>query len=445
MAIRHSGTPIGFLVKTYPKISETFILEELLGLERQGLKPHIFSLQRPTDTVVHEMNQAVRAPVTYLRVDGVWNFVRAILAHAELIAKRPWRYLGALLCALRREERGRLRAFVQAVQLADLISRTGIRHLHAHFASEPAGVAELVSRFGGTSYSISAHAKDIYLSSPAALRRKISGARFTVTCTEYNRKHLARIAPTGARVVRMYHGIDLKRFQRGPGEQRVSGVPLLLSVGRLREKKGFGTLIEACRLLRDSGKALRCKIVGYGEEHERLSELIHRHRLEEVVELAGKMTQDQLIHLYREATVFALPCRVASDGDRDGIPNVLLEAMAMELAVVSTNVSGIPEVVRSGSNGLLVSPGDAHELAAAIGRILDDPPLGRRLGAAGRNTVATMFSGEINLQTLRQLLLEAYSAGSGDAERHRVAGQGWLWSRHAPRQRRRWYEMGQSG
>ena len=440
-----SGATIGFLVKIYPKISETFILEELLGLERHGLRPHIFSMHQPTDAVSHEANGAVRAPVTYLPPAGVSNTMPGVRAHIALIVKRPWRYLQALLFALRREEGGRVRAFFQAGYLANRLSKAGIRHLHAHFASEPAGVAELVSKLAGISYSISAHAKDIYLSSPGSLRRKINGARFTVTCTEYNRKHLVGIATPEATVLRMYHGIDLDRFQRGPVAERAIGVPLLLSVGRLREKKGFATLIEACRLLRDAGTVVRCKIVGYGEEHDGLAGLISRHGLKEVVQLAGKMTQAELIDLYRNATVFALPCQVASDGDRDGIPNVLLEAMAMELAVVSTNVSGIPEVIQNGINGLLVRPGDAAALAVAIGRLLDDPALRRRLGEAGRHTVATRFCSEDNLQTVRQLLLAA-SRGVGEgAGNYAVARERSPFLRHRERRRHRPNGTGQSG
>ena len=434
-----AGATVGFLVKTYPKISETFILEELLGLERNGLQPHIFSIQQPTDAVCHDANRAVRAPVTYLPPTSVSNAMQGVRAHVALIVKEPWRYLQALVFVLRREEGGRTRAFFQAGYLANRLSRAGIRHLHAHFASEPAGVAELVSKLAGISYSISAHAKDIYLSSPASLRRKMSGAWFTVTCTEYNRKHLADIATPEAMVLCMYHGIDLERFKRGPAAARAAGAPLLLSVGRLREKKGFATLIEACRLLRDAGKVVRCKIVGYGEEHDRLAGLISRHGLNDAVQLAGKMTQDELIDLYRSASVFALPCQVASDGDRDGIPNVLLEAMAMELAVVSTSVSGIPEVIQNGINGLLVKPGDAAVLATAIGSVLDDPALCSRLGAAGRHTVATMFCSEANLQTVRQLLLAASrgvgvgeGAGNCDAARERF-----LSPRHKERRHQR--------
>ena len=414
-AMVNRGT-IGLLVKTYPKISETFILEELLGLERHGLRLHIFSLRRPTDAVCHTASQAVRAPVSYLPADRVSTVIAAVRAHLLLFRKSPSRYLRTLLFALRREESGRAYAFFQAGSLAVQLFKADIRHLHAHFASDPAGVAELVSKLTGISYSISAHAKDIYLSSPASLRRKINGARFTVTCTEYNRRHLAGIAAPEATVLRMYHGIDLDRFQRGSITARANATPLILSVGRLREKKGFAVLIEACGLLRDAGVFVRCQIVGYGEERERLSRLVGRLGLQDMVQLAGKMTHEKLVDLYRSATVFALPCQLAKDGDRDGIPNVLLEAMAVELAVVSTDVSGIPEVIQDGVNGLLVGPGDPAALALAIHRLLDDPALRTRLGEAGRRTIVSMFCTEANLQTVGQLLLATCATDCDDAD-----------------------------
>jgi len=398
---------VGLLVKTYPKISETFILEEILGLERHGLRLHIFSLRRPSDVISHTATEAVRAPVSYLPPDGVLDVTAVIAAHVALIVKSPWRYLKTLLFVLRREEPNRTRAFLQAGYLANRLSKAGIAHLHAHFASEPAGVAELVSKLAPISYSISAHAKDIYLSPPGSLRRKIRGARFTVTCTEYNRNQLSGIAGPEATVLRMYHGIDLSRFRPARISDSQPERPLVLSVGRLREKKGFAVLIEACRLLRDAGIAMRCQIVGYGEEHDRLKLLISRHALEDTVHLVGKMTHDELIELYRQTTVFALPCQVASDGDRDGIPNVLLEALGMEIPVISTSVSGIPEVIRDGVNGLMIAPHDAQGLADAIRRLLDSPALRQRLGAAGRQTVATGFCNDVNLETVRDLLLAA--------------------------------------
>lgn len=417
-----SDAPTAVLVKTYPKISETFILEELLGLERQGLPLHIFSLQHPTDPVRHAANGELRAPVTYLPQARVSDLGRALRAHAKLMMTRRRHYLRGLLLALRRAEGGRIYAFFQAGYLAHQLTTAGIRHVHAHFASDCAGVAELASKLAGVSYSISAHAKDIYLSSAASLRRKLDSACFTVTCTEYNRRYLASIASPRAVLLRMYHGVDLNRFPGADGRELAPGVPLVLSVGRLRAKKGFTTLIEACRILHESGRPFSCKIVGYGEQHDALAGLIARHGLGKAVQLIGRKTQEEVIALYRRATIFALPCQVASDGDRDGIPNVLLEAMAMGLAVVSTEVSGIPEVIHDQVNGLLVRPGDAQALAAAIARLLDDSSLRTSVGEAGRKTVAGRFRAEDNLQTLRKLLgLASLRVGDRARDRRPVA------------------------
>lgn len=407
---------IGFLVKIYPKISETFVLEEILGLERAGLDLHIFSLRRPTDAMTHAATAAVRAPVSYppSHVLGV------LYAHLALALTRPRHYLAALKFALGRSEGNRVREFVKAGALVRPLRAAGVTHLHAHFASEPAGVAELVERLAGISYSISAHAKDIYLSAPESLRRKIGGARFTVTCTEYNRRYLAAVAGREARVLRMYHGVDLTRFSPGPLD--AGWAPLIVAVGRLREKKGFAVLIEACGLLRDAGVPVCCEIIGYGEDLPRLRGLVAGHRLEDVVALTGKMTQDQVIARYRAATLFVLPCEIAADGDRDGIPNVLLEAMAMQLPVISTDVSGIPEVIRHEVNGLLVKPRDPAGLANAIRRLLGDAPLREKMGEAGRRLVAEMFNNDTNLCVVRELLLEA--VGPAVSEPMSTAAQG---------------------
>jgi glycosyltransferase involved in cell wall biosynthesis len=398
--------PIGFLVKTYPKLSETFILGEILGLERQGMALRIFALQRPTDEVFHGATREVRASVRYLDAPRWRELPAVVFAHLATLAASPRRYLAALAFARARGEAGWPREFVQAGRLAYELPRAGIGHLHAHFAAEPASLAELVQRLSGISYSISAHAKDIYRSPPGALERKLRGAAFTVTCTECNREYLARIAGTGARVYRAYHGVDLEKFSpRAPAVD--PSVPLVLSVGRLREKKGFATLIEACGRLADAGVAFRCEIVGYGPERDRLQALIDSKGLSGTVALVGKLTHEQVVEKYRAATVFVLPCQIAADGDRDGIPNVLLEAMAMRLPVVSTAVSGIPEAIEHGTNGLLVDPENASALAQAVRRLLLSPILRSTLGARGRITVLRRFSNESNLGLIRELLSAA--------------------------------------
>jgi glycosyltransferase involved in cell wall biosynthesis len=399
---------IGFLLKTYPKVSETFILGEILGLEKAGLSLHIFSLQRPTDAVFHSATAAVRAPVDYVPAPSLRRVLALLGEHLSLACASPQRYVSALRFARRREEGGRLGHFLQAASLAAAVRKAGVTHLHAHFASEPTGVAELAGKFCGASYSISAHAKDIYLSSAKVLRRKLAGAEFTLTCTDYNRRYLESIAGADARVLRMYHGVDIERFAptRAPDSTR-SQPPLILSVGRLREKKGFPTLIEACARLVDQGVRFKCQIVGYGPDAAKLQGMIETMGLTHIVELVGKLTHEELIERYRVATAFVLPCQIGADGDRDGIPNVLLEAMAMEIPVVSTDVSGIPEVVEHGVNGMIVPPEDACALAASIATLIGDCELRARLGQAGRAIVARRFSNEANLTLVRDLLLRA--------------------------------------
>ena len=398
-----SERTLGFLLKTYPKLSETFILEEILSLERLGLKLHLFSLQAPTDEVAHQTVQNVQAPVTYIPAVASRQLLKLLSAQLNLLMRSPLRYGKALVFALQRAESGRISDFLQAGWLATRLNQLGIQHLHAHFINRPAGIAELVERLSAQSYSISAHAKDIYLSDPSVLHRKIARACFTVTCTEYNRLFLSITAGLAKPIFRLYHGIDAERF-RPHSEPPKTTPPLLLSIGRLREKKGFPTLISGCAQLKQAGLAVRCQIVGYGPERERLQQQIDESGLRGQVELLGKLTQDQVIKLYRQASAFVLPCQVGKDGDRDGIPNVLLEAMAMQLPVISTTVSGIPEVLQHERNGLLVPPQNPASLAAAVQRVLSDGRLAQRLGRTARQTVLRQFDNDINLQKLQSLL-----------------------------------------
>jgi glycosyltransferase involved in cell wall biosynthesis len=419
---------VGFLVKTYPKLSETFVLEEIIGLERAGLELNIFSLRQPTDEMTHAAVKQVKARVAYATGHGIKGWWQIVVSHVSTFAANPAGYARALAFSLRPGRDASIKQFVQAGALVPQLRAASITHLHVHFASEPASVAEIIECMSGIRFSLSAHAKDIYLARPADLTRKLGHAQFTVTCTEYNREHLAKLAPPKAIVKRMYHGIDLARFAPAAAVQDTRNTvnpPLIVSVGRLREKKGFGTLIEACRQLRDQGVVFRCQIIGYGEDRARLQQLITDYQLEAVVELLGKLTQDKVIECYRAATLFALPCQVGADGDRDGIPNVLLEAMAMELPVVSTAISGIPEVISHDRNGLLVPAQNPAALAQAMRSVIEDSPLRIRLGVAARTKVAEQFSNDSNLLQLRQLLAQATmrapSVRAGDASAREFA------------------------
>jgi glycosyltransferase involved in cell wall biosynthesis len=397
----HPTRPIGLLVKMFPKLSETFVLEEVLGLERQGVPLRLYTLAAPTDALTHAVVARVRASVTQVPHQVRGDGLRHVWRHAICLVTRPVHYLQALRFAAGRGSVG-LADFAQAGWLAGQLRADGVEHLHTHFISQPADVAELVSRLAGLPFSISAHAKDIYLSAPADLRRKLEAARFTVTCTDFNRQTLQSIAPN-APIHRMYHGIDHSVFH--PRQRQIPGrVPLILSVGRLREKKGLDTLIEACRLLRERSVQFACEMVGYGQEQSRLEAMIASHALGAQVKLTGKLTREEVIARYARAAVYVQPSRVAADGDRDGIPNVLLEAMAMGVPVVATRVSGIPELVQHYRNGLLIEPDDPVGLADAVERLILAPELGAAFGRAARASVTEHFDNDRNLQLVIRLL-----------------------------------------
>ena len=397
---------LGVLVKTFPKISETFILAELLGLERAGFDLVIYSLQRPTDAIMQPGAARLRARVVYVGEEG-GDAALGLQQRFMAAMRAPVAYAATRWATLRASDPLHSDDMPRVLTLARLLREHGVAHLHAHFIDRTGGIGLAAARIAGIGCSISAHAKDIYLSDPALLRRRIAAARFVTTCTEYNRAALAAVAPSGTTVQRIYHGIDTQKFQPASEAQAAGDAAALrlLAVGRLRPKKGFATLVEACARLRERGLAIHCDIVGYGEERERLIALIERLGLAGCVRLRGKMSHRELIDVYREADVFVAPCEIASDGDRDGIPNVLLEAMAMQLAVVSTPVSGIPEVLRDGVNGLLVPPADPAALAAAIEKLhAGEATLRRQLGRRARRSVLSQFGEDANLRALVTLL-----------------------------------------
>lgn len=394
-----TAAPLGMLVKTWPKLSETFILEEVLGLERTGVALRLYALQPPSDQIQHPAVARVQAPLVCVPPVGARHAPAYLWRHLRLAVASPLRYARALRAAWRQ---GSVDDFLRGGWLAVQLQADGVAHLHAHFIARPAEVAVAASALGGLPFSISAHAKDIYTSKPEDLQRRLRAARFTVTCTEFNRRTLAALAPE-ARVQRMYHGIDHGVFH--PARRATpTGVPLLLAVGRLRAKKGLDTLIDACGLLQRRGLAFRCQIVGYGELREPLLAQIAAAGLAERITLPGKLAREQVIACYAEASVFVQPSRVTADGDRDGIPNVLLEAMAMGLPVVATRVSGIPELVCHGLSGLLVEPDDPAALADAIAHALARPALAAALGRHARSVVTESFDNDLNLQLLTRLL-----------------------------------------
>jgi glycosyltransferase involved in cell wall biosynthesis len=387
---------VGYVLKMYPRFSETFILNEILAHQSAGLDLEIFSLRLPNDGRFHEALADVVAPVTYipgssLKARDFWVTI------GEVCQEVP-----GLWAALQDAHGEDARDVCQAVLLAREVLARKLDHLHAHFGSLATTVARLAARFTGFPYSFTAHAKDIFHESvqPDDLRRKLSDAAAVVTVSDYNLEYLRRLyGPATARVHRIYNGLDLQKFTYDAPIDRPAAI---VAVGRLVEKKGFPDLIDACAILVNRHRDFHCKIIGKGLLEADLRNHIHRLGLEGRVELLGPQPQGQVIRHVRNAAVLAAPCVMARDGNRDGLPTVLLEAMALGTPCISTDVTGIPEVC-NGEAGLMVPQHDPSALAAALERLLDDSVLRVRLASKARRLIESEFDIQSNAVRIREL------------------------------------------
>ncbi len=335
----------------------------------------------------------VHAKVSYLALHRHWTPI--LLGNLRTLWRQPGAYSRTLLRAVLRPRWSFFRNLLQAGYLADLLSGEPVAHLHAHLASAPASVTMLAHHLTGIPYTFTAHAKDIYFDAqPALMRAKMMHAKGVVTVSEYNRRHLISLLEPAARnkVHCVYNGADLSQYKYRPSGEKRTGFPVVLSVARLIEKKGLGDLICACHILRQRGRAFRVEIIGKGPLRRALEARATELGIRDRVKFLGPQPQEFVRQAYERAAIFALPCVVTAGGDRDGIPTVLLEAMASGVPVVSTTVSGIPELVESGCDGLLVPPGNPAMLADALDQILLDPNLGANLARAGRAKVSQRFS-----------------------------------------------------
>ena len=402
-----SPTRLGYVIKMFPRLSETFILNEVLELEQQGVDLRIFSLKRPTETVAHSQTKRVRSPVDYLPETFKESPFRVLRCHLHVwrTHRRAWRrnFRNAVRRARADENSAELGAFSQACCLAQDLN--GIRHLHAHYANVPAKIALLVHRLTGVSYSITTHAKDIFQNDPFAspkLLERMGRASFIVANSRFSADHI-RTSLNGQTEIHVVHnGLDLESFSPRSSSPKE---PLILGVGRLVAKKGFHDLVEACRLLKHKGVKFVCEIVGTGALSAQLKEQIRTAGVGDCIRLIGPLPQEVLREHYRDAMVFALPCVRAADGDRDILPNVIKEAMAVRVPVVTTRLEGIDELIEEGVSGLLVEPGDAAGLADRIQQLLSDQQLAARLGHAARKVIEERFDRRNNFARLKALLL----------------------------------------
>lgn len=395
---------LGIILKGYPRISETFISNEIFLLERLGFTLHLFSMRQPRENISHEGIQKIRAPVNYLPETLFTSLPRLLYHNLLLAGKRPGNYFTALRTAVRRLWNARKIATIKhLLQAGYLVHRflpnSGVVHLHAHFAHSPTSVAMFASQLSGLDFSFTAHAKDIYTSDQRQLREKMEKARFVVTCTEYNRRYLKEISAGGTTPLhRLYHGIDIDFFSRdiwGKNDEKIPTPPYqILTIARLTAKKGLPTVYRALKILSDEGIPFRHTLIGDGDDRERILSLIKELGLEPFTQWIGTQSHPVVLEHYRSADIFVLGCEVAPDGDRDGIPNVLVESMAVGVPVVATDISAIPELVLEGETGLLVPPAQPEEMVRALIRLLTDIPLRKRVIEAARKRVVQMFDNQ---------------------------------------------------
>jgi glycosyltransferase involved in cell wall biosynthesis len=412
---------IAVIVKGYPRLSETFIAQEVLALEKRGFAIDIWSLRHPTDGAVHALNKAIRARPRYLPeylYQGPLRVLRGA-AHAtrlpgfRALMRVFWRDL------LRDFTANRVRRLGQAFVLAREID-PAIRHLHVHYLHTPGSVARYTALLTGRGFSFSAHAKDIWTTPDWERREKIAQAAWGVTCTRQGFEELARIAAPAdrPRLALVYHGIDRHRMPPPPDSRpaRDGADPddpvRLLSIGRLVAKKGFATLLAAAAAL-PAGLHWRATIIGSGELEDRLRREAQALGIAERVCFAGAMAQDQVIAALRAADLFVLPCREGEKGDRDGLPNVILEAASQKLAVLSTRFAAVPEFIEDKREGVLVPPGDAQALAAALAALIADPARRAELGAAAYARFASAFSFEAGIDAIAERLRRSVEARLG--------------------------------
>jgi glycosyltransferase involved in cell wall biosynthesis len=400
-----------YIIGTFPGLTTTFIDREITALRQMGMHLQVLSIRRPW-TPLSADQRVLQQGILYL---FPIRWMDLILAHLRFSVSAPRRFFGTLFYLVTRQHlsmKTRLMTilhFGEGVYAAGILRKQPVDHIHAHFIDRAATVALVVSRLLDKPYSVTAHASDIYVK-PVLMREKLGGARFVVTCTRYNRSYLEQFGSNlfNHKLYCIYHGLDTRRYMRHrPPETRP---PILLSVGQLKERKGYRYLIEACKILVDKGVDFECRIIGDGEGSERddLQALIEQRNLVGRVSLCGSMLHEDVIEQYQQASIFTLPAILGSDGDRDGIPNVILEALSMEIPVVSTIHSGVPEVVENGVNGLLVPPADAQALAEAVEKLLKDNHLRTSLGKAGRQKVIENFDPQNNAR----LLMSAFTGSN---------------------------------
>ncbi|MEM7176824.1 MAG: glycosyltransferase family 4 protein [Pseudomonadota bacterium] len=405
MAQSGAAKPLAVVVKGYPRLSETFVAQELLELQERGIDFDIWSLRDPYDDRTHPIHDRITAGRVYLPEYlysaplRVWRGFRAARRLPGFgSALRVW------LADLKRDfTPNRVRRFGQAcVMAAELPAE--VRFLYVHFLHTPASVARYAATMRGIGWGFSAHAKDIWTTPDWEKAEKIAECTFGVTCTASGAAHLNGYQP--GKVDLVYHGLDLTRFPPPPRARPPSNQFRLLSVGRLVEKKGYDDLLDALNLL-PAGTDWHLTHIGGGKLQRQLRAQADRLGFGARIDWQGKRDQTEVIEAMRRADLFVLPSKIAGDGDRDGLPNVLMEAASQKLPILSTSVSAIPEFITAGEHGVLVGPGDPLELATAIQMLADDPGARARMAEAAYHRLVTQFGMKSGIDVIEARLRAA--------------------------------------
>jgi glycosyltransferase involved in cell wall biosynthesis len=400
---------IAVVVKGYPRLSETFIAQEILALEQRGLDLEIWSLRHPTERAVHPMHKAIKAKITYLPEYLYEEPLRVLRGAVWCLGKQGF---GATIKAFWRDLKrdftaNRVRRLGQAFAMARELP-ADVRHLHVHYLHTPASVVRYAALLTGRTWTFSAHAKDIWTTPDWEKREKMADARWGVTCTAHGAAHLQSLSRP-EQVALVYHGLDLSRFPPPPESRpaRDGSDPLdpvrIVSVGRAVAKKGYGDLIQALAAL-PPDLHWRFAHVGGGELLNSLKKQAEQAGIASKVAFLGSKAQPDIITLLQEADLFVLPSKEAKSGDRDGLPNVIMEAASQGLAIVATDFAGIPEFIRSGTEGELVQPGEWEALSNALNLLARDPERRRMLGTAAFARLRRDFSMEGGIDVLEARL-----------------------------------------
>jgi colanic acid/amylovoran biosynthesis glycosyltransferase len=405
---------IAYLVSGFPTVTETFVLYELVAMEKLGVRVELYPLRRCKPAVTHTeatrwIERAHYHPFVSLGIfRAQWRFIRRqptlyFKTWFEVL-RGTWGSLNFFL--------GALAIFPQAVCVAEEMMQKQIRHVHAHFANHPTVAALIIHRLSRIPFSFTARGTDIQVDRHM-LKAKVEAAEFAIAVSSYNRNILIEEGGPGVRdkVHVIYGGVDTERLAPQP-ESRGAGTFRILCVGRFEEVKGHEILVEACRLLRDQGVAFECRLVGEGPLLSKVARQIRRDRLSGFVSLLGPRTYAEVVRELAMAHVVVSPTVPTRQGKREGIPNVLKEGMACGLPVVASQVGGIPELVDDQQTGILLPPGNAAALAAALRRLHDDPNLRRRLGCAAREKIVREFSLTISAAKRARLFLR--NAGASE-------------------------------